>query len=114
MCRIQTNDMLAVYMLMVMNVEEEEEKKAAGKSVDACFFDFELVRDNEMDVRDRVIIFLACSSPRMAPGFTRYWSGLLTLVRSLSLKLPNAYRLQQLCSRQIRGQGVAAILYAST
>lgn len=38
MCRIQTNDMLAVYMLMVMNVEEEEEKKAAGKSVDACFF----------------------------------------------------------------------------
>lgn len=72
MCRIQTNDMLAVYMLMVMNVEEEEEKKAAGKSVDACFFDFELVRDNE------VIIFLACSSPRMAPGFTRYWSGLLT------------------------------------
>lgn len=28
----------AVYMLMVMNVEEEEEKKAAGKSVDACFF----------------------------------------------------------------------------
>ena len=99
-------------MLMVMNVEEEEEKKAAGKSVDACFFDFELVRDNEMEIR--VIHFLACSSPRMAPGFTRYWSGLLTLVRSLSLKLPNAYRLQQLCSRQIRGQGVAAFLYAST
>ena len=93
--------------------KKRKKKKAAGKSVDAASSTFELVRDNEMEVRDRVIILLACSSPRMAPGFTRYWSGLLTLVRSLFLKLPNAYRLQQLCSRQIRGQGVAAFLYAS-
>ena len=80
--------------------------------MDAASSTFELVRDNEMEVRDRVIILLACSSPRMAPGFNGYWSGLLTLVRSLFPKLPNAYRLQQLCS-QIRGQGVAAFLYAS-